>query len=77
MSRVKAGQPKRLAEKLKKVRLDLWLAQEAEKATLFEGRKAITVLFDVFMSRLDPDAQVPSGIGRIPADYLRRETAAG
>jgi transcriptional regulator with XRE-family HTH domain len=60
MSRVKADQPKRLAEKLKQIRLGLNLTQDAFFTALEKELKGKTKIHFGYITRYESSTRVPS-----------------
>lgn len=60
MSRNKAEQPKRLAEKLKQIRLSLGLTQEAMFEALEKVKKPNATLHFGYITRYESGSRVPS-----------------
>lgn len=78
MSRVKAGQPIRLAEKLKQLRSNLDFTQEAMLEALTREVPADTVLYLGYIARYEAGKRVPSllvllaysRVGKVPVEVL-------
>jgi transcriptional regulator with XRE-family HTH domain len=82
MSRVRAGQPKRLAGKLKALRLKLGFTQEAMFAALKQSMPTDSVIHIGYLARDEAGTRVPSlsvllaysRIGKIPLEVLIDDT---
>lgn len=78
MSRNKAEQPKRLAEKLKRIRLQLELTQEEMFQSLEKELKGRSKIHFGYITRYESGSRVPSllvllafsRIAKIPLEYL-------
>lgn len=62
ISRVKAGQPKRLAEKLKKLRLDLGFTHAEMFDALQRAVPAVAVLHHGYITRYEAGTRTPSSL---------------